>query len=340
MSQVPTPSDTEKTARQLRQLKGVVAALFALLVLGTTLVFWVRRQAQPVCILLDGKAVANAPSISAAEGLLHEAEQALTHHAYPESSIVRLQTVQFERLNGAVPMDADRDAQAKLCRKLRLHVRAYAITVDGTPAVALPTDKTASDTLHAVKEHFASLPPAADIVGEPEFVEKVAVTPEAVDVSLAYGTAQQAAPLFWTAAPGKTYTVKRGDTGLSIAIRQHVHLSRLRDSNPGVNLDRLKVGDTLSVQKGAARLSVRVRKQFSRDEPVMNGVPAAEAGLRRVTYRVTFVKRCGRQARRGKHCRHRTAPCPRRIVGECPRPGKTPPRPSPPAGSASAERGG
>lgn len=260
-----------------------------MLVLGTAGVFYMRRQTQPVMILLDGKPVASAPNISQANDLLHRAELSRTHNAFPADSIVRLQTVQFERLNASVPVDADTNALAKLSHALKLHVRAYVITVDGQPAMALPSDSAAADTLHQVKEHFAQMPPPADIVGEPEFVEKVAVTQQAVDVSQAKASAEEATPLFWTTKAGKVYKVQRGDTGLAIAIRQHITLRDLLAGNPQADMNRLRVGDTLNIQKGATRISVRVQKRFSREEPVVASAPPAEAGLRRVTYVVTFV---------------------------------------------------
>lgn len=45
----------------------------------------------------------------------------------------------------------------------------------------------------------------------------------------------------------QSYTVRSGDTGLSIARRHQVRLADLQQWNPGTNLDRLRIGQTLTL---------------------------------------------------------------------------------------------
>ena len=129
------------------------------------------------------------------------------------------------------------------------------------------------------------MPPHADLIGEPQFVERVDdQTARRGRLAGARPSAAAAAPYFWTPPPSRTYTVRRGDTGLAIARRNHISLSDLITANPGRNINRLKPGDTVNVQKMPLLLTVRVQKKFTREEKIWRNAPASEAGLQRVTY--------------------------------------------------------
>ncbi len=285
----PTPPAPDSTARQLRQFKILALVLLVALVAGGGYALYLRHAGQPVTILLDGQAITNVRNAATANTLLAQAEQAKIGAAFPEDSVVRLQKVEMQRLPSDARLDPDKVAQAKLRNALKLHVHAYVIFVNGRVSLGLPTDDMAADALHQVKEHFAQMPPSADLVEEPSFVERVAIKPRAVDASQTRPTAEAAAPYFWTPPPSKTYTVRRGDTGLVIARRNHISLSDFITANAARNINRLTPGDTVNVQKMPLLLTVRVQKKFTREEKILANVPAAEAGLRQVTYAVTYL---------------------------------------------------
>ncbi len=285
----PLPAVPSPIARQNALLKKAVVALALLLLLGMGAFLFVRHQGQPVSILLDGKPVATARNAKAAEDLLTQAEQAKVGTSYPADSIVRLQRVQLVRVPDGTPLDPTDSARAKLRDALKLHVRAYAIFVNGKAALGLPTDSAATDTLHRVKEHFAQMGPQTDVIHEPAFGERVSVKEAALDARQTRPDAASAAPYFWTPPPSRTYVVRRGDRGMSIARRNHLSLSDLIAANSGLDINRLKPGTTIHVQKMPLLLTVEVQKRLTREEKIIRNVPDADAGLRSVTYAVTYV---------------------------------------------------
>ncbi len=291
----PTPP-LDAVTRQLRLFKVLAAMLLLALLAGGGAFLYVRHQGQPVAILLDGAAVASVRNTATAERLLADAERAKVGGAFPEGSIVRLEKVQMQTLPADTRLDPERIARAKIMKALRLNVHAYAILVDGQVSLGLPSDALAADTLHRVKEHYAEMPPDADIVGEPSFTQRVTIKPRVISAALARSSADTAAPYFWTAPPSRTYVVRRGDTGLEIALRNHISLTNFIIANTGRDIDRLTPGDAVNVQKMPLLLSVRVQKKLTREEKVMADAPAADAGLQRVTYIVTFVN--GRETNR------------------------------------------
>ncbi len=291
----PTPSPSPPSAvpdllvRQNALLKKAVGGLLLLLLLGAGAFLFVRHQGQPVMVLLDGKQITTARNAKAAEDLLTLAERAKVGASYPAGSIVRLQKVQMVRVPDGTPLEPADSAQAKLQSALKLHVRAWAIFVNGKAALGLPTDSAATDTLHRVKEHFAQMGPQTDVIHEPEFEERVAVKEAALDARQTRPDAASAAPYFWTAPPSRTYAIKRGDSGMSIAHRSHLKLSDLIAANNGLDINRLKPGTSINIQKMPLQLTVQVQKRLTRDEKIIPSAPAADAGLRSVTYAVTYV---------------------------------------------------
>lgn len=291
--QTPTP---ESLARQLRLFKLLAALLAVALVVGGGVFLFLRHLGQPVTILVNDKPVATVRNVAAANALIAAAEQAKIGAAFAGEEPVRMQKVRFLHAEASTPQDPDNVAQTKLAQSLTLHVHAFVILVKGRPSVALPTAEAATQTLRLVKDHWAQAPPQEPIAGQPQIIEAEEITKRAVDTRLTRQTPEEAAPYFWTPPPSKTYVVRRGDLGSRIAYRSHISLSDLITANPNKNLNRLKPGDTLNVQKMPLLLTVRVRKTLITTEKVHPGAPASQAGLQRVTYLVTYIN--GQETRR------------------------------------------
>ena len=299
MSTQTTPPRTpapETLARQLHRFKLLAAFLAAALVVGGGVFLFLRHMGQAVTILVGDKPIGTVRNVATANALIAAAEQAKVGAAYAEEEPVRMQKVHFVRAEANAPQDPDAVVKAKLAQSLTLHVRAFVILVKGRPSVALPTAEAATQTLRLVKDHWAQAPPEAPSAGQPEILESVEIARRAVDTRRTRQTPEEAAPYFWTPPPTKSYTVHRGDLGSRVAYRSHISLADLITANPNKNINRLKPGDTLNVQKMPLLLTVRVRKTLVTTEKVHPGAPASQAGSQRVTYLVTYIN--GQETRR------------------------------------------
>ena len=283
------PPSPETLARQLHLFKMLAALLAAALVLGGGVFFYLRHLGQPVTIFVNDKPVATVRNASAANTLIAAAEQAKVGTAYAEEEPVRMQKVRLVRAEAGAAQDTDDAAKAKLAHTLTLRVHAALILVKGKPSIALPTVDDATQTLRLVKDHWAQTPPQAETVGSPDILESFEIARRTVDTRLARQTPEQAAPYFWTPPPSKRYQVQRGDLGSRIAFRNHLTLGEFITANPNKNLNRLRPGDIVNVQKMPLLLTVRVRKKLTMTEKVYAGVPAAQAGSQRVTYLITYL---------------------------------------------------
>lgn len=289
-SQTPvsqTPA-SETLTRQLRLYKWLAALLAAALIIGVGVFLFLRHLGQPVTILVNDKPVATVRNAAMANALIAAAEQSKVGTAYADEEPVRLQKVRLVRADSSTPQDPDSIAKTKIAQHLTLHVHAYLILVKGRPSIALPTSEDATQTLQIVKDHWANAPPQTEVVDE-KIVEPVEFPKRAVDTRLTRQTPEQAAPYFWTPPPTKTYVVRRGDLGSRVAYRNHISLGDLITANPNKDIDRLKPGEILNVQKMPLLLTVRVRKKLTATEKVYPSVPAAQAGRQIVTYIVTYL---------------------------------------------------
>ena len=291
----PTPS-VDALARQLRALKVLVLVLVVALAGGVGYSLYQRHLGQPETILAGGRPVATVRNAAAANQVLAEAERAKVGAAYAGQSPIRLQPIQFQRASADTRVDADAVAQQKLIQALKLRVHATMILVNGKPSLGLPNADVAQETLDLVKQHFAQMPPQAQVVGDPEIMEKVSLVPKVIDTARARPSAQAAAPYFWTPPPARTYVVQRGDTGFRIAARNHISFNDFLTANSGHDLNKLKPGDVVNVQKMPMLLTVRVKKTFTQEQAIVAHAPADEAGLQQVTYMVTYLN--GQEMRR------------------------------------------
>ena len=282
--------------RQVRFFKRVTAFLFIVLAgLAGTFVY-LRHMNRPVQIIIDGKTVATAKNYQAGVALLEQAEKAAAGDAYPSDSFVRMQHVEFVRTSGDAAIDSDASIRQILARDLKLKVRAYVIKVDGRPTVGVPTSQAATQALAMVKEHYASMPPNADIVEQPKFLERVVIDRASVPESTAKRNADEAAHYFWALAPPNTYVVKPGDRGYKIAVSHHVSFPAFLAANAGKDMNKLQPGDVVNLSQSKPLLSVVVKKKLTATEPILADEDPDRAGKRRVVYAVTYTN--GHETRR------------------------------------------
>lgn len=288
------PSDA--LARQLRVFKGLALLLAAALAVGAAAFLYVRHQGQPVTILLAGHPVGTVRNAAAANALLKAAEDAKLGEAFAGETPIRTQKVSLQRALPDTPQDPDAVVQAKLEKLLTLRVPAFVILVNHRPSLAFATPEAATDTLRAVKDHWEKMPPDASVLDQAQITQTVSIEKRTVNTSLLRSDPAAAAPYYWTPPPSRTYMVHSGDLGSRIAQRFHLSLSDFIRANPNKNLNRLKPGDTVNVQKLPLLLTVRVRKTLEVTEKVHPSAPASVAGSQRVTYLVTYLN--GQEIRR------------------------------------------
>lgn len=289
-SQIPTePASPNPLARQVRVFKLLAIGLALALCAGAAAFLYLRHLGQPVTISLDGKPITTVHNAAAAEAVIAAAEKAKVGSEFADETPICLQKITLLSAVPNTPQDTDEAAQTKLSRLLKLRVPAYVVFVSKHPSLAFPSPDMATAALNLVKDHWTQMPPSAPIVGDAQIVQKISVEKHTVDTRLLRSDAADAAPYYWTAPPSRTYAVRTGDIGSRIAYRNHLSLSDFIRANPGKNVNRLKPGDVVNVQRLPLLLTVRVRKTVEATEKVHPNAPDYAAGLQQVTYLVTYL---------------------------------------------------
>lgn len=269
----------------------VLAALLAVLLIGGAAYFFYRtRQVQPVAILVGGRQITTVENLAEARQLLRTVRNDAAGPVYMESGEPLYKEVaELQRMPDSSSLDTDDTARAKLAAALHVTVVADVIFVNHKPLVALPDKDTAQATLDAVRKHYSDMPPNDPLVDKPTFQEKVDIERQRVSTKLAKPSADEAAPLLWTAPPAQTYTVQSHETGWSIARKFHMQFADFLRANSGRDINRLAPGDSVNVSKTYPPLTVIVRKQTEKNEAILPGASESSAGLRRLTLIKTYI---------------------------------------------------
>jgi LysM repeat protein len=275
---------------QLRFFQALAALLAVLLIGGAAYFFYRTRQVQPVAITVNGRQITTVENAAEARLLLRTVRNDAAGSAFMAAGEPLYKEIaQIQRVPDTSSLDTDDTARTKLSSALHVTVVADVILINHKPLVALPDKDAAQATLDAVRKHYADMPPNDPLVDKPSFQEKVEIERERVPTALAKPSADEAAPLLWTSPPAKTYTVQPHDTGWSISRKFHMEFADFLRANSGHDVNRLAPGDTVNVSKTYPPLTVVVRKQTEKEEPIIQGAAESAAGLRRVTMIKTYI---------------------------------------------------
>jgi LysM repeat protein len=292
----------EEELDRLRRRLWVERGLFAV-VLAAIAASWASPVLFPRvwALYVDGKAVAAMRDRGAVEGVLDQVKRRSSGNA---AALAFLKDVRVRAVAPASVVVTDPETAAeRLEGSLGANTDRGVIYVDGQAVVALPDTIEANKVLERVKERAAAK--VQELETAPLFKEEVEVRSERAvpdlwaDGETAFGL------LTGEGAEGEgSHTVKSGESGWLISRRAKIGLGDLQRLNPGVNLARLKTGQTLRVAKaGEPILTVvtvgilteelpapfRTLRQWHPKMFMGKGVEkvAGKPGLQRVTSRVT-----------------------------------------------------
>jgi LysM repeat protein len=218
-------------------------------------VIWrIAGPARPAIIKVGGKDAAIVASKRVAEEVIAAVKR---DQAGPVAKLADFRekvTVATVSSRGAGRVMRDDEAQAVLAKRVHAVVRGYGVYVNNRLAVALPTRQQADRTVQGAQIKYA-------IRGnrhlETTFRESVKVKPVTVEpdqVVLKTDAAVDA--LTKPSGRPRTYVVKSGDTAWQIARREGLDLVDLQRENPGRNLDRIRIGDEISLGPAKPTLTV------------------------------------------------------------------------------------
>ena len=142
-------------------------------------------------------------------------------------------------------------------------MKSYVLTVDGE-FIGASTDKAALD---AMLDELAA-PYVTENTVKVEYVEDVQLSYQFISSDVMQDLDSMSEILSANTTGETTYEVVKGDTYSGIAYSNDMSLTELMELNPQASLDRLMIGDVLTVKKTIPYLSIRTIDKVSYNEEI------------------------------------------------------------------------
>lgn len=142
-------------------------------------------------------------------------------------------------------------------------MKSYVLTVDGE-FIGASTDKAALD---AMLDELAA-PYVTENTVKVEYVEDVQLSYQFISSDVMQDLDSMSEILSANTTGETTYEVVKGDTYSGIAYANDMSLTELMELNPQASLDRLMIGDVLTVKKTIPYLSIRTIDKVSYNEEI------------------------------------------------------------------------
>ncbi len=150
-------------------------------------------------------------------------------------------------------------------------MKSYVLTVDGT-FIGAAADKAALD---GMLEKLAA-PYVTENTARVEYVEDVDISYQYIPSDVLQDLVSMEEVLTANTTGETTYEVVKGDTYLAIAYANDMSLDELMALNPQASLDRLMIGDVLTVKKTIPYLSIRTVDAITYHEAIACPVEEVE----------------------------------------------------------------
>lgn len=153
--------------------------------------------------------------------------------------------------------------EAPLFSQIDEIMEGYALTVDGQFIGAAATPEALNAILDGIKAPYVT-----DETLTADFVETVSITNEYMAADVEQDAADITAALTANTNGQTVYEVQKGDTFMAIALNHNMTMAELKELNPDVNINRLHIGQLLTIKEEIPFLSVRTTTHTTYEEVI------------------------------------------------------------------------
>ena len=234
-------------------------------------------------VTYDGETIAAVSSRSAVEEACSNLEKVTTRTlgtTYTiDDSLIQYSSGLMRRQD---VVDGD-TFEEDLSQEIGLVTRAYCLYVDGERIGATPYEGALEELLEQLKSAATN----ADTISC-AFKEKVEVKEEYVPTEQIMNLGYLAETLYSTKTAEVTYEVKKGDTWSQIANSNGLTSAELLALNPGYNIDKLQIGEVLTLSASVPYLTMTVvQRERYIDDVAFDIEYTDSANLYKGDYKVT-----------------------------------------------------
>ena len=240
-------------------------------------------------VLYDGEIIAAVDSQTAAEEAAADLE-AVTSRTLGERYSIDDSMIQYS--SGLLRRQDVVDTttlEEDLSQQIGLVTQAYSLYVDGELVGATPYEGALEELLNQLQSSAAD-----ENTISCEFAEDVEIKQEYVPTEKVMNLGYLAELLYSTKTAEVTYTVKAGDTWSEIAEDHDMTSSELLEMNPGYDIDKIQIGEVLTLSEAVPYLTVTVKQREYYVEDVMYDIEYTDtADLYKGDYKVVSAGEYG-----------------------------------------------
>ena len=215
-------------------------------------------------VTYDGEVVAAVSSLSAAEDARSNLEKA-TARTLGETYTIDDSMIQYSSsLLKRQDVVDETTLEEDLSQEIGLVTQAYSLYVDGELVGATPYEGALDELLAQLQSSTAD-----ENTISCEFAEDVEIKHEYVPTEKVMNLGYLAELLYSTKTAEVTYTVKAGDTWSEIAEDHDMTSKELLEMNPGYDIDKIQIGEVLTLSEAVPYLTVTVKQREYYVEDVM-----------------------------------------------------------------------
>ena len=207
-------------------------------------------------VVYDGQQIAAVDSRAAADSARSQLEQ-ITTRAIGSQYTIDENLLQYS--SGLLPRSEVVDADAleeDLSEEIGLVTYGYSLYVDGELIGATPYEGALDELLKQLKDGISD-----ENTISCEFAETVEIKPGYIPTEQILNLGYLAETLYSTKTAEVTYEVKKGDTWSQIANSHDLTSAELLALNPGFDIDKLSIGEVLTLSASVPYLTMTVVEQ-------------------------------------------------------------------------------
>lgn len=207
-------------------------------------------------VTYDGEVLATLSSVAEAESVRHDLE-AITSQTLGETYTIDDSLLQYEsHWMRRQDIEDTADYEEELSEEIGLVTSAYCLYVNGERIGTTPYEGALEELLDQLQKAASD----EDTISC-EFKEDVEIRQEYVPTDAIMNLGYIAELLYSTKTAEVTYEVKKGDTWSQIAARNDMTSNELLALNPGYNINKLQIGEVLTLSASVPYLTMTVEKQ-------------------------------------------------------------------------------
>jgi len=217
---------------------GALAAIFII-------ILYLSFANNAFAVLINGVEVAKVKKTEIAEEVLARLKQ--NFKELNDADIEFTNQISYKKINASKKELLEGKAlEEQLKRHLDYEVKCAVIYADDKPVVTLKTKDEAESVLSAVEEYFLkSVNP--ENIKEKSYSEKVEIREEFVDISRVIDVEDAKNYVIKGTSEVRVHKVQSGESFWSISRKYNISLDDLEKANPGVNPERIQIGQELNL---------------------------------------------------------------------------------------------